>query len=65
MNPAPALLPLPEYDYELIEQYVPPTHKERRHHNNKGLRQIKRGKTRKQVKQMARRLGIPYVVREQ
>lgn len=30
--------------------------KERRHHNNKGLRQIKRGKTEKQVEDMARRI---------
>ncbi len=30
--------------------------KMRRHHNNKGLRQIKRGKTHDQVKWMARRL---------
>lgn len=34
--------------------------KARRHHNNKGLRQIKRGKTREQVKAMAKRLGVPY-----
>ena len=34
--------------------------KTRRHHNNKGYRQIKRGKTRKQVEVMARRLGIKY-----
>jgi hypothetical protein len=59
-TPAPALLSIPEYDYWLIENYVPSTHKERRHHNNKGYRQIKRGKTRLQVKRMARRLGIPY-----
>lgn len=32
----------------------------RRHHNNKGYRQIKRGKTRRQVQCLARRLGIPY-----
>ena len=29
--------------------------KTRRHHNNKGERQIRRGKTRKQVEQIARR----------
>lgn len=34
--------------------------KTRRHHNNKGLRQIKRGKTRRQVACMAARLGIPF-----
>ena len=33
--------------------------KTRRHHNNKGLRQVKRGKTRTQVARMARRLGVP------
>lgn len=32
--------------------------KRRRHHNNKGLRQIKRGKTYAQVKRMAKRLGL-------
>lgn len=31
-----------------------------RHHNNKGLRQVKRGKTRVQVKALAKKLGIPY-----
>ena len=30
--------------------------KKRRHHNNKGLRQIKEGKTVEQVKKMAKRL---------
>lgn len=34
--------------------------KTRRHHNNTGYRQIKRGKTREQVKAMAKRLGIEY-----
>lgn len=34
--------------------------KTRRHHNNKGLRQVKRGKTRQQVKAIARRIGVPY-----
>lgn len=33
----------------------------RRHHNNKGLRQIKRGRTTRQVQCMAARLGIPYL----
>lgn len=35
--------------------------KTRRHHNNKGARQIKRGKTVEQVKRIARRLGVPFV----
>lgn len=34
--------------------------KTRKHHNNKGLRQINRGKTRDQVKIIARKLKIPY-----
>lgn len=34
--------------------------KERRHHNNTGLRQVKRGKTREQVRAIAKRLKIPY-----
>ena len=33
--------------------------KTRRHHNNSGLRQIKRGKTRAQVKAIAKRLRLP------
>lgn len=37
--------------------------KTRRHHNNKGTRQVKRGKTASQVKRMARRLGIPFKVK--
>lgn len=32
--------------------------KTRRHHNNKGLRQIKTGKTYYQVKRIAKRLGL-------
>lgn len=32
----------------------------RRHHNNKGLRQIRVGKTRLQVRDIANRVGIPY-----
>lgn len=39
--------------------------KARRHHNNKGYRQIKRGKTRDQVERIARRLKIPYVTRKE
>ena len=34
--------------------------KTRRHHNNKGYRQIKEGKTIDQVKKIAKKLGIPY-----
>lgn len=30
----------------------------RKHHNNKGLRQIKRGRTLQQVKRIAQRLGV-------
>lgn len=32
----------------------------RRHHNNKGWRQVRRGRTRKQVRVIARRLRIKY-----
>lgn len=35
--------------------------KARRHHNNKGYRQIKRGKTAEQVKRMAKRMSVPFV----
>lgn len=31
----------------------------RRHHNNKGRRQVQRGKTQRQVEHIAKRLGIP------
>lgn len=34
--------------------------KTRKHHNNKGNRQIKRGKTVEQVKRIAKSLNIPY-----
>lgn len=34
--------------------------KARRHHNNKGTRQIRRGKTKEQVKAMAKRMGVKY-----
>jgi hypothetical protein len=34
--------------------------KTRRHHNNRGARQIKRGRTRRQVEEIAKRLGVPY-----
>lgn len=33
--------------------------KQRRHHNNTGLAQIKQGLTRRQVEQIARKLNIP------
>jgi len=33
----------------------------RRHHNNKGFRQIKSGTVYKGMKIMARKLGIPFV----
>ena len=32
----------------------------KRHHNNKGYRQVKRGKTAKSLKAIARRLGLPF-----
>jgi len=32
----------------------------RRHHNNKGSKQVREGKTEAQVKAMAKRLKIPY-----
>jgi len=32
----------------------------RRHHNNKGLRQIKRGRPYEQMKRLAARLRIPF-----
>lgn len=35
----------------------------RRHHNNKGERQVRRGKTVDQVKRMARKLRVPFVVK--
>jgi hypothetical protein len=34
--------------------------KTRKHHNNKGYRQIKRGKTVEQVRRIAAKLGLPY-----
>ena len=37
----------------------------RRHHNTKGVRQVRRGKTRTQVERIAKRLGIPYGDTEQ
>jgi hypothetical protein len=33
--------------------------KTRRHHNNRGDRQIRNGSTRRQVERIARRLGVP------
>ena len=38
--------------------------RKRRHHNNTGGRQVRRGRTASQVKAMARRLGLPFVVSE-
>lgn len=32
----------------------------RRHHNNVGLQQIRRGRTREQVKGIAQRIGVSY-----
>jgi hypothetical protein len=34
--------------------------KTRRHHNNTGLRQVKRGKTEAQVRRIARKLKLCY-----
>ncbi len=34
--------------------------KSRRHHNNNGLRSIKNGTVARQLKRIARKLGIPY-----
>jgi hypothetical protein len=34
--------------------------KTRRHHNNKGTQQIKRGKTTVQLKRIARKLRLPF-----
>ena len=34
--------------------------KTRRHHNNDGRRQIRRGKTKKQVRRIANKLGLRY-----
>lgn len=34
--------------------------KTRKHHNNKGLRQIKRGKTAAQLKRICKRLKLPF-----
>jgi hypothetical protein len=38
--------------------------KTRKHHNNTGYRQIKRGKTRSQVERIAKKLKIPYGKRQ-
>ncbi len=32
----------------------------RRHHNTKGYRQIRQGRTRDQVREIAKRIGVPY-----
>jgi hypothetical protein len=34
--------------------------KTRKHHNNKGTRQIKRGKCEQHIRRLAKRLGVPY-----
>jgi len=34
--------------------------KRRKHHNNKGSRRIKRGKTYEEVKAMAKKMGVPF-----
>lgn len=34
--------------------------KTRRHHNNKGTRQIKRGKCEQHIRRLAKRLGVAY-----
>ena len=39
--------------------------KSRRHHNNKGTRQIKRGKTVEQVKRIAKKLRVPFVTKKE
>lgn len=36
--------------------------RKRRHHNNKGYRKVKRGKTRDEIKRLAKQLGIPYKI---
>jgi len=36
--------------------------KKRGHHNNKGLTQIKRGRTKEFIKRLAQKLGIKYKV---
>lgn len=36
--------------------------KPRRHHNNHGLRQIKRGRTAQQMKRLAQKLGVQFCV---
>ena len=38
--------------------------KTRRHHNNKGARQMKRGRTVDQVKRIARKLRVPFVTKQ-
>lgn len=44
----------------VLAAVVPIPMKDRRHHNNDGRRQIKRGKTRDFVQRLARKLGVPY-----
>lgn len=38
----------------------PPAWKRRRHHNNRGDRTIKSGACEREVRRIARKLGIPY-----
>jgi hypothetical protein len=37
----------------------------RKHHNNKGERQIRRGKTEDQVRVIAKRLGLKYKIKSE
>lgn len=48
----------------MTQPKLPPGIKTRRHHNNDGRSQIQRGKTRDQVRRMAKRLGVPVKVRK-
>lgn len=38
--------------------------KTRRHHNNKGTRQVKRGRTVDTLKRIARKLRVPFVTKK-
>ncbi len=48
----------------VIDNHLNPKHvimvRQRRHHNNKGLGQVKRGRTYEQVRHMCKRLGLPF-----
>lgn len=39
--------------------------KKRKHHNNKGTRQVKNGKTREFIKHLAKKYGIEYKEKKQ